>query len=77
MNYKKNQDFINMSHREVVEQIIESKGACISIVYCLNCPFAEKCVHKAIAGDGLLPIEKRVSLAQNMLFSMLVDDELE
>jgi hypothetical protein len=77
MDYKKIQDFNEISHRQAVEKIIETNGECLSVLMCLSCPFAEKCIFRALEGGGLLNIDDRLDYARSFLFDISVEDELE
>jgi len=66
------------TEEEVLQAIIDKDGNCIDAGWCLICPFADKCVSKAITkARKLLPRKTRVRLAQDKLFNELVEKELE
>lgn len=65
------------SQTELLQGIINREGDCISADWCLQCPFAEICVSKAIKEAKLLPKEERVRKAYEMLFDGLMEEELD
>lgn len=71
MDYIKSED-------ELLQGIINKEGDCVDASWCLSCPFADKCVSKAItSARRLLPKEERVRLAYEKLFNKLLEKEIE
>jgi hypothetical protein len=65
------------TEHEILQSIIDADGDCINISLCLGCPFAAKCVDKAITrARRLLPKQTRVRLAYERLFNELMENEL-
>lgn len=65
------------SEDDILQGIIDTDGDCVRAEWCLKCPFANKCVFKAISLARLLPKQTRVRLAYEKLFNKLMEDELE
>jgi hypothetical protein len=70
-------DFIKTEH-EILQNIIDTDGNCLSSTNCKHCPFADKCLGMAITkARRLLPRISRVRLAYERLFNKLMEDELD
>jgi hypothetical protein len=70
-------DKIFKSERELLQGIINKEGDCISVAWCLMCPFQDACVGRAINEAKLLPKEERVKRAYERLFDQLMENELD
>jgi len=65
------------SEKELLQSIIDKEGDCVSAAWCLQCPFQDLCISKAINKAKLLPKEERVRKAYDKLFDELMDKELD
>jgi hypothetical protein len=65
------------SEEALLQAIIDIDGDCIKADWCIMCPFAEKCIGRAITEARLLPKEDRARLAYEKLFNELMEKELE
>ena len=69
-------DYIKTEH-EILQSIIDTDGNCVNASLCLKCPFASKCIDRAITKvRRLLPRKTRVRLAYEKLFNELMENEL-
>ena len=64
------------TEKALLQGIIDREGDCIDTSWCLQCPFMNECVVKAITDAKLLPKEERVKRAYERLFDDLMENEL-
>ena len=65
------------TEEELLQGIIDVKGDCINVSWCIMCPFSNTCIFSAVKNARLLSREKRVKKAVDRLFFKLIEEELD
>lgn len=68
---------ITKTEEEVLESIILLDGDCVTAAMCLECPFSNFCVSRAILDGVMLNKEERVNRAYDMLFNEFIEEVLD